>query len=315
MWSGIASIVPLAMAYMAPMLIIALGGIFSERSGIANIALEGLMGVGAFAAAYTIYILYPSMGNSSVWVGLIAAALCGGLLSLLHAFASINMNADQVISGTAINILSSAITVFLARSLTGSGTIQIVRGFIKKDVPVLSKIPVLGLLFKNAYPTTYVVLFILFISWYVLYYTPFGLRLRSCGENPHAAASLGIDVQGIRYAGVILSGILSGLGGGIVIVTYSGEFSSIIYSGLGYLALAAVIFGQWNPWGVLGATAFFGLAKTAADMSKLFAGLNNMPNIIFNTFPYVATIIALMLFSKNAAGPRASGEPYDPGKR
>lgn len=315
MWDSIVSIVPLAMAYMSPMLVIALGGVFSEKSGIVNIALEGLMGAGAFAAAYTIYLLYPSIGNNAIWIGLITAALCGGLLSLLHAFASINMNADQVISGTAVNILSSALTVFLSRSLTGSGTIQIVRGFIKKDVPVLSQIPVLGLIFKNAYPTTYLVFLILIISWYVIYYTPFGLRLRSCGENPHAAASLGIGVRGIRYTGVILSGILSGLGGGIVIVTFSGEFSSLIYSGLGYLALAAVIFGKWNPWGALGATAFFGLAKTVADMSKLFEGLKNMPNIIFNTFPYVATIIALMLFSKNAAGPRASGEPYDPGKR
>ncbi len=134
-------------------------------------------------------------------------------------------------------------------------------------------------------------------------------------ENPHAADSMGVNVFRMRMVGVILSGVLAGLGGGIVITTYSGEFSPLVYNGLGFLALAALIFGKWNPWGVVGASLFFGLAKTVADMSKLFEGLQNMPNIVFNTFPYVVTIIALILFSKNAAGPKAVGEPYDVGKR
>ncbi|MCM0648396.1 ABC transporter permease [Clostridium swellfunianum] len=311
MWDILTSILPLTLTYTAPLLIIALGGLYSERSGVVNIGLEGLLGVGAFTTAFVMKM----MGVSPI-VALIAAAFAGGLFSLLHAFASVTMRADQVVSGTAINILSSAITVYLARALSGSANIQILKGFIKTDIPVLSKIPVLGpLFFSSTYITTWIVLLIVVLSWYILYYRPFGLRLRACGENPQAADSLGINVLRIRYIGVAISGILAGLGGGIIIVTYAGEFSPLIYNGLGFLALAALIFGKWKPWGVVGAAFFFGFAKTVADMSKLFEGIKNMPNIFFNTFPYVVTLIALVLFSKNMAGPRAAGEPYDPGKR
>jgi general nucleoside transport system permease protein len=316
MWDIIVSMVPLALAYSAPLLVIAIGGLCSERSGVVNIGLEGLMGVGAFASAYVITTTFGSLGDAAIWLGLVAGAVVGGVFSLLHAFASVTMKADQVVSGTAVNLLSSAVTVFLARSLTGSANIQIIKGFIKQDVPGLYHIPILGsLLFHNAYISTLVVLLVVTLIWYVLYKRPFGLRLRACGENPHAADSMGVNVFRMRYIGVILSGVLSGLGGAIVITTYSGEFSPLVYSGLGFLALAALIFGKWNPWGVLGAALFFGFAKTVADMSKLFDFLHNMPNILLNTFPYVATIIALVLFSKNAAGPRAAGEPYDVGKR
>ncbi len=310
------SVIPLALGYTAPLLIIAIGGLYSERSGVVNIGLEGLMGVGAFTSAYFISTNYASMGDNAIWVGLIVAALCGGIFSLLHAFASVTMRADQVISGTAINLLSAAITIYLARALTGSSNVQIMKGFIKRDVPVLSRIPIIGpILFNNTYVTTYIVLAIVIFSWYLLYKRPFGLRLRACGENPHAADSMGINVLLMRYTGVFISGILAGLGGAIVITTYAGEFSALTYTGLGFLALAALIFGKWDPWGVLGAALFFGFAKTVADMSQLFKELQTMPNIIFNTFPYIVTIIALVLFSKNAAGPKAAGEPYDVGKR
>ncbi|HHW67682.1 MAG TPA: ABC transporter permease [Epulopiscium sp.] len=314
----LSSMIPLALAYTAPLLIIALGGLFSERSGVVNIGLEGLMGIGAFTSAFFISSNYESMGDVSILLGVILGALMGGLFSMIHAFASITMRADQVISGTAINMLSSAITIYLARALTGSANIQIIKGFIKRDVMFLglSKIPVIGpIFFGNAYITTYVVILIVVVSWYVLYKRPFGLRLRACGEHPQAADSMGINVIRMRYIGVIISGILAGLGGAIVITTYSGEFSGNIYSGLGFLALAALIFGKWKPFGVLGAAVFFGFAKTVADMSQLFDALKSLPNIYFNTFPYVVTIIALVLFSKNSTGPRAAGEPYDPGKR
>jgi general nucleoside transport system permease protein len=316
MWEALKSIVPLTLAYTAPLLVIALGGLFSERSGVVNIGLEGLLGVGAFASALFISNTAATLGDASVYMGLVVAALAGGVFSLLHAFASVTMKADQVVSGTAINILSAAITIYLARSFTGSANIHIVSGFIKRNVPILSDIPVIGpLLFSNAYITTLIVLIIVILSSYVLYQRPFGLRLRACGENPQAADSLGINVLRMRYIGVVISGMLAGLGGGIVITTYAGEFSPLIYNGLGFLALAALIFGKWNPWGVLGAALFFGFAKTVASMSQLFDALKGMPNIIFNTFPYVATLVALVLFSKNAAGPKAAGEPYDPGKR
>lgn len=316
MWDILTSVVPLALAYTAPLLVIAIGGLCSERSGVINIGLEGLMGIGAFTSAYIISTTFGSLGDAAIWLGLVAGAVFGGLFSLLHAFASVTMKADQVISGTAINLLSSAVTVFLARSLTGSANIQIIKGFIKRDIPGFYQIPVIGpLLFHNVYASTFVVLLVVILIWYILYKRPFGLRLRACGENPHAADSMGVSVLKMRYIGVVLSGVLAGLGGAVVITTYSGEFSPLVYNGLGFLALAALIFGKWNPWGVLGAALFFGFAKTVADMSKLFDFLQNMPNIFFNTFPYVATLIALVLFSKNAAGPKAAGEPYDVGKR
>lgn len=316
MWDALTSIVPLGIAYTAPLLIIALGGLYSERSGIVNIGLEGLMGMGAFASAVFIALFQSTLGVASVWIGLLVGALAGALLSYLHAFASVSMRANQVISGTAINILSAALTVYLARAITGSGNVQIIQKFSKSDVAGLSSIPVIGpLFFSNVYITTYIVLGIVIFSWYMLYKRPFGLRLRACGENPQAADSMGINVQKMRYIGVIISGALAGLGGAIVITTYSGEFSNLTFNGLGFLALAALIFGKWNPWGVLGASLFFGFAKTLAAMTLIFDNLKDMPNILFNTFPYVVTLIALMLFSKNAAGPKAAGEPYDPGKR
>ena len=207
MWEILTSIVPLALAYTAPLLIIALGGLFSERSGVVNIGLEGLMGMGAFTTALVIY-KGTAMGDSIIYIGLLAGALAGGIFSLLHAFASVTMKSDQVVSGTAINILSAAVTVYLARSLTGSANVQILSGFIKRDVPFLSKIPIFGpLFFGDAYITTLIVLIIVTLSWYVLYKRPFGLRLRACGENPQAADSLGINVLKMRYIGVALSGI------------------------------------------------------------------------------------------------------------
>jgi len=310
----ITTIIPLALANMAPLMIIALGGLYSERSGVVNIALEGLLGIGAFASAIVVYLTAGSLGVYGLWLGLLVGALAGGVFSLLHAFASVTMRADQVVSGTAINILSAALTVYLARIITGSANVQI-HAFGKKDVPFLSEIPIIGMFFKNFYITTLVVAIIVFLSWFILYKRPFGMHLRACGENPHAADSMGINVAKMRYIGVFISGILAGLGGAIVVSTYSWEFSPNIYNGLGFLALAALIFGKWNPWGVLGAAAFFGLAKTIAEISKLFAFTESMPNIFFNTFPYIVTLIALVLFSKNSSGPRAAGEPYDVGKR
>ncbi|MDP4090415.1 MAG: ABC transporter permease [Bacillota bacterium] len=315
-WNNIVSIVNLAVAFTAPLLIIALGGLFSERSGVVNIGLEGLLGVGAFAGAIVTMMMGPSAGASGVYISLAASALAGGLFSLLHAFASITMRADQVVSGTAINILAPALTYFLARSFNGGRAIIEISGLSYLRVPFLSKLPVLGpLFFEQAYSTTFIVLIIVLISWYVLYFRPFGLRLRACGENPQAADSLGINVVRMRYYGVIISGLMAGLGGGILLNTVIRQFSELVYTGVGFLALAALIFGKWRPWSVLGAAVFFGVARTVASMSVLYEGFRNMPNIVFNTFPYAATLVALVLFSKNAVGPRAAGEPYDPGKR
>ncbi|SEP45951.1 ABC transporter permease [Propionispora vibrioides] len=314
MWVILQQIAPYAVAYMIPLLVTALGGLYSERSGVVNIGLEGLMVVGSFAGALTIANLQGSMPGEALWLGLLAATVAGALFSLLHAFASISLNANQVISGTAINMIAGALTVFIARNLTGSGNIQ-VASFTRFSVPGLTDLPIVGkLFFTNTYPTTWLVLFILLISYYVLYKTVFGLRLRACGEHPHAADAAGINVYRIRYLAVAISGALSGLGGAIILTTYSGEFNGTVF-GLGFLALAALIFGQWKPLGILGATAFFGFASTIANVAQATPVLAKIPGVILKVFPYVITLLVLVLFSRSSQPPRASGEPFEHGKR
>ena len=315
MWEIIKQIFPYAIAYTIPLLMTALGALYSERSGVINIGLDGLMIVGSFAGALTVSKLQANGVAGALWIGLLVAAIVGVLFSLLHAFASINLNADQVISGTAINMISGALTVFLARNITGSGNIRITTGFIPKNIPILSEIPIIGpLLFTRTYTTTWIALIILGISAFLLYKTSFGLRLRACGEHPQAAAAAGISVFKMRYIGVMASGALSALGGCIMLLSYSGEFNGNV-SGLGFLALAALIFGQWKPLGVLGATFFFGFASTIANVSQVVPVLAQIPGVVLKTFPYVVTLLALVLFSKSTQAPKSAGEPFDTGKR
>ena len=315
MWSIIEQVFPYAISYTIPLLITALGALYCERSGIVNIGLDGLMIVGSFAGALTVSKLQANGVAGALWIGLLVAVIVGVLFSLLHAFASINLNADQVISGTAINMIAGALTVFLARNITGSGNIRVTNGFIPKDIPVLSDIPVIGpLFFTKTYATTWLVLLILILSIFILYKTSFGLRLRSCGEHPQASQAAGISVSKMRYIGVMISGGMSALGGAIILVTYSGDFNGSV-AGLGFLALAALIFGQWRPLGILGATFFFGFASTIANVSQVIPTLAQIPGVILKIFPYIVTLIALVLFSKSSQAPKASGEPFDTGKR
>lgn len=309
-------IFPYAIAFTIPLLITALGALYCERSGVVNIGLDGLMIVGAFSSAITISALQEAAPGASwvVWLGVFVAMIVGALFSLLHAFASINLQANQVISGTAINMMAGALTIFLARNITGSGNIR-VPGFIKQDIPVLGDIPVIGpLFFQNTYVTTFMIILILIIATYVLYKTPFGLRLRACGENPHAAAAAGVNVSRMRYIGVLISGAFAGLGGAIYLVTFSKEFNGTV-SGFGFLALAALIFGQWKPLGILGATLFFGTASTISNVSQVIPQLATIPPVYLKIFPYVMTLVALVVFSKTSQAPKASGEPFDAAKR
>lgn len=317
MWALIEQIFPYAIIFTIPLLITALGGLFSERSGVVNIGLEGLMVIGAFSGALTIYYLQDDWTNNTavLWTGLLVAAIAGMLFSVLHAFASINLSANQIISGTAINLIATALTVFLARNITGSGNIRITSGFSPSNIPFLSDIPIIGdLFFTKTYPTTWFILAVLFISTFILYKTRFGLRLRSCGEYPQAAEAAGVNVRRVRYSGVLISGAFSGIGGALIIVTYAGEFTGTV-SGLGFLALASLIFGQWRPLGLLAATFFFGFASTIANVSQVIPELAVFPPVILKIFPYVVTLIALVVFSKSSQAPKAAGEPFDSGKR
>lgn len=310
----IVQIFPYAIAYTIPLLITALGGLFSERSGVVNIGLEGLMVIGGFACALTVSSVYNTMPGSAIWLGLLAACVAAALFSLLHAFACVTLNANQVISGIAINMVAGSLTTFLARNMTGSGNIRL-RGLLRHDVPILSDIPIIGkLFFTQAYATTWIVLGILVAASFVLYKTRYGLRLRACGEHPHAADAAGINVYRMRYSAVMISGAFAGLGGATILVTLSGEFNGSA-AGIGFLALAALIFGQWKPFGILGATFFFGFATTIANVSQVIPTLARIPGIMLKTFPFVVTLIALVIFSKSSQAPKAAGEPYDKGKR
>ena len=318
MWAIIQQVFPYAIGYTIPLLMTALGALYCERSGIINIGLDGFMIIGSFSGALTILKLqdvFAPGSNLPLWIGLIVAVIVGMLFSLLHAFASINLNANQVISGTAINMIAGALTIFLARTITGSGRIRITAGFFQKDIPVLSEIPILGdLFFKKTYITTWVSLAILLISIFLIYKTRFGLRLRACGEHPQAADAAGINVYRMRYIGVMISGGLSSFAGAVMLVTYSGEFNGNV-AGLGFLALAALIFGQWKPLGILAAALFFGCATTIANVSQVIPALQTIPTVILKVFPYVVTLLALVLFSKSSQAPKAEGEPFDSGKR
>ncbi|WP_029409543.1 ABC transporter permease [Treponema pedis] len=310
MWYILTLIFPYVIAYTVPLLITSLGGLYSERSGVVNLGLEGLMLVGSFAAAISINLLKNILpAPLLIPAGLLAAATLGVLCSLLHAFASITLKADQIISGTAINMLAAALTVYIARSILGSGNVR-VDGIIRRDIPGLVNIPILGkLFFSQTYWSTWLVLAILIFSWSLLYKTSFGLRLRACGEHPSAVASAGVNVHKMRYFAVCASGALAGLGGSVILVTYSGEFNGSV-DGLGFLALAALIFGQWKPLGILGATFFFGLARTVANVSQVIPALSVIPPIWLKIFPYIITLAALVVFSKHSAAPKADGEPY-----
>lgn len=320
MWEIINNLFPYAITFTIPLLITALGGLFSERSGVVNIGLEGLMVVGSFIGAFAIKTLSAAlpleMQEMAVWLGLLAAVIAGAAFSLLHAFASINLNANQVISGTAINMIAGALLVFLARKITGSGNIELNGHTMPRvDIPGLADIPVLGkLFFTGTYATTWIVLVILAVSWFILYKTPLGLRLRACGEHPQAAEAAGINVSRMRYFAVLTSGAFAGLGGAAILVTYSGQFNGSV-SGLGFLALAALIFGQWKPLGILGATFFFGLAATIANQSQVIPVFASIPIFVLKSFPYILTLLALVVFSKRTQAPRAAGEIYDKGKR
>lgn len=311
-------IIQQTMIFAIPLLIVAIGGMFTERSGVTNIALEGIMIVGAFSGVLFINFMQDQLqGQLLLILALLVAAAAGVIFSLLHAYAAINMNANQIISGTALNMFAPAFAIFVARMLQNVQQVSFTNSFRIGKVPILGDIPFIGdLLFKNAYITTYIGIAILLISIFVLYKTKFGLRLRACGEHPHAADAAGISVHKIRYAGVILSGLLSGIGGLIFILPTSTNFNATV-SGYGFLALAVLIFGQWKPGRIFFAALFFGLMKTLSAAYSVIPFLNDagIPNDVYKMFPYIITLVVLAFTSRRSQAPLASGQPFDKGKR
>ena len=306
------------MFFSIPLLIVALGGMFAERSGIINIALEGIMIMGAFTGVLFINIFQSALpGQPILLLALAVSALSGMVFTLPHAYASVNMKANQIISGTALNMFAPAFAIYIARMLRTVQQIPFINQFRIESVPVLGQIPIIGpMLFQKSYLTTYIGFGILVTSWLVLYRTRFGLRLRACGEHPQAADSVGINVYKMRYAGVIISGALAGIGGLVFIIPTSTDFSATV-AGYGFLALAVLIFGQWKPGRIVMAAFFFGLMKTiSASYSGIpFLAALPIPSVVYKMVPYIATLIALSFTSRNSVAPKAAGIPYDKGSR
>jgi len=313
-------ILPLVIASAVPLALVALGALFSERSGVVNIALEGIMIMGGFVGAITIHLLETNAHlpiQLVALIGLLVGAIIGIIFSLLHAFAAINMKANQIISATALNMFAPAFAIFTARIMFGTQRVPIEDSYIISEVPLLAKIPIIGdIFFQGAYLSTLLGIIIFIIAVIILYKTKQGLRLRSCGENPQAADSLGINIYKLRYVGVMVSGALAGMGGVIFVLSFSTSFNATV-AGFGFLALAVLIFGNWNPKRIIMAALFFGFMRVISSTKSVIPVLNDLglEDEIYLMLPYVATLIVLAFVSKNSAAPRAAGEPYDPGKR
>ena len=335
------------LVYAIPLMIVALAGVFAERSGIINLALEGMMIFGAFIGVVCMNVMV-SLGwfdavkaSGNMWtmqlyllLAMAVSALAGCLFSLLLAFAAINLKADQTIGGTALNMLAPAIVLFLVRITAKQNNLLLASGdsatwfMIKKSMWGFDKSYKFGFLgdafLNKVYLTTYFCILLFILMSVILYRTRFGLRLRSCGENPQASASLGINVIRMRYAGVMISGALAGLGGCVFAVTTANASANGDVAGFGFLALAVMIFGNWKPLPIAGGALLFGLFKCiAASYNTLDVngdGVYGLANIgldsnFYRMLPYLITLIVLAFTSKSSRAPKAEGIPYDPGKR
>ena len=330
-----------------PLMIVALAGVFAERSGIINLALEGIMIFGAFIGVAFVRMMqvvpvFAEAARAGAWgtlqwleiLTMLVAGLMGAVFLLLLSFASVNLRADQTIGGTALNLLAPALVLFLIRVMANQNTLQMVTGdaaswfMIKKSTLGIDKNADIGFLgetlLNKVYLATYVCILIYIILSIILYKTKFGLRLRSCGENPQAADSLGINVHRMRYTGTTISGFLAGMGGFVYSLTTANCTANGDVAGFGFLALAVMIFGNWTPLNIAGASLLFGLFRSiAAAYSSIdingdgvfaLAEIGVSPHF-YRMLPYLITLIVLSFTSKNSRAPKAEGIPYDKGMR
>ncbi|RUS55294.1 sugar ABC transporter permease [Kurthia sp. 3B1D] len=310
-------IIPSAIFYAAPLIMTAIGGVFTERSGVVNIGLEGIMIIGAFISVIFNLTFADKLAGWAPWLGLVVAMVVGAIFSLLLAVAAISFRADQTVTGVALNMLGLALAVFSVKMIYDKGqTDSISERFGRYDVPVLGDIPVIGrMFFHDLHMTSVLAIAVAFLAWFVIYKTPFGLRLRAVGEHPVAADTMGVNVTKMRYIAVMISGALGGIGGAIYAQAIAGNFSALTISGQGFMAIAAMIFGKWHPLGALGAALFFGLAQSLSIAGASIPYVKDIPEVILLILPYVLTILALAGFIGKANAPKASGKPYIKGKR
>lgn len=301
------------LVYSTPLIFTGLGGTFSERSGIVNVGLEGIMVVGAFVATIFNLQYAASLGSWTPWIGLIVAGICGAVFSIIHAVATVNLRADHIVSGTVMNLLAPALTIFLTRIIFDQkGQTEIItQNFGKFTFPVLSKIPIIGeIFFTNTSAPAYLAIVVAFVCYYIIFKTKFGLRLRSVGEHPQAADTLGINVYKMRYAGVMISGFLGGVGGAVVAQSITLNFSHSTIVGQGFIAMAAMIFGKWNPIGVMLSALLFGLAQSLSVIGNYIPIIQDIPSVWLNISPYIITVVVLVGFIGKSEAPAAIGTTY-----
>lgn len=302
--AAIISLITATLRIATPLIFTALGGMFSERSGVVNIGLEGMMTIGAFFAVWGTFI------SGNPLVGVLFAIIAGGVLALVHAVLSINLKADQVISGTAINLFASALASFLIFILFGKGGQTDVVSTLPYKLPEFIKgIPVLGDILSGLNWFVILAIILVFVAHFILYKTSIGLRIRAVGEHPKAADTLGINVYKVRYACVVLSGMLAGLGGAALSIGITPIYREGMVSGRGFIALAAVIFGNWTPIGSFGACLLFAFGESFQILAQGFGWA--LPSEVFTVIPYVLTMLALAGFVGKTSAPAASGEAYE----
>ncbi len=317
------SIIIDGLSFSLPLFIIAIGGIYSEGSGVVNLALEGLLGFGAFFGGLSVALLsYTFLGDSTalIYVSLVFAMIGGGLLASVHALLCIRFKANQVISGVVINMLSVALTAFLANQINAtvfgqaSNKFQL-QIFPRVTIPLLSEIPLVGAFFTNIYTFEFIILIVAVFMWYLFYKTPIGMRIRACGDNPQAVAAAGGNVQRIRFWSTMVSGAMAGLGGMCFAYSISTNFSPNIYMGFGYLAIAAYIFGSWKIGPTFMACLLFGFARSSGYVLVQKLQLPSSYSDLVLTLPYIVTLVLLMFFSRSTKPPRALGEVYEHSNR
>ncbi|WP_374425603.1 ABC transporter permease [Paracoccus sp. (in: a-proteobacteria)] len=315
-FSTIIAILDSALRLMTPLLLACLAGLYSERAGVFDIGLEGKMLMAAFTSASVAYV------TGNVWLGLLAGIAGSLMLSLIHGLASITFRGNQLISGVAINFLAAGLTVLLGQKIFGlSGRTPSLEGGARfnaitlpfadslRDVPVIG--PIYSELISGHTILVYVAVLCVPLTWWVLYRTRFGLRLRAVGENPASVDTAGVSVTRMRYAAVAICGVLCGIAGAYLATGISAGFVKDMTAGRGYIALAALIFAKWRPWPALFATFLFGLMEAVSNrFPNLDLGFVTVPSMFMNALPYILTVIILAGFVGRAIPPRAGGEPY-----
>lgn len=298
MLNSILLLIGITLMYSTPLVFGAMGGMLSEKSGVVNIGIEGMMTIGAFTGASVGYF------SGNPWLGFLAAGLAGGIVGLLHAAASITFRANQTVSGIAINLIGAGLATFLCRLFFDGSTMTL---------PVKKKLPKLLNAGEFSLDITVLLAFLAAVILYVLFYrTKWGLRIRAVGEHPAAADTMGVNVYLTRYVCVTAGGILAGFGGASVTLAIIAQYTPTAISGQGFIALAAVIFGKWTPHGVYGACLLFGFAQAVAILA---GGTDLIPSEIISMIPYVMTLIILMVFVGKSVAPKANGVAYEKGKR